>query len=431
MSEIVIIGGGLAGLAAAYRLADDHQVTLIEKDKLLGGMLKSYHIEDYYIEIFYHHFFASDTELIELIEELGLAEHVLWLTATTGYYWEGKAYPMSTPIEILRFPPLSIIDVLRLSLLVLRTKFIKDIGSYDNITAKEWIIKTGGKSVYNNFFQPLLQSKFGQNADRVSAAWLLGRVKIRSNRGTQGEKLGYLNPGFNILVEALAQSIQEKGGRIIRGNQAESIITKYGEVTEVKLVNGTISCNKVISTVAPGVLKKLIDPKIIKLDLDSIQYQGTCCAILGITKPLMKEGTYWLNINADVSFGALIEHTNFMSPKNYGDQHLVYIASYFQNPDDPLFTDSPDKVIDMFLKDVESLYPDFDRKSVIWWRLARDSQTAPVYDVGYADKVLPYATKIKGLYLAGMFSEANYPERSMNGSIKAGFEVADAAARDM
>lgn len=431
MSEIVIIGGGLAGLTAAYRLADEHKVTLIEQDKLLGGMLNSYHIDDYYIEKFYHHFFASDTELLDLIEELGLAEHVLWLTGTTGYYWEGKAYPMSTPFEILRFPPMSKIDIIRLSLLVLRTKFIKNIKSYDNITAKEWILKTGGKGVYKNFFQPLLQSKFGQNADRVSAAWLLGRVKIRSNRGTHGEKLGYLESGFNILVEALAESIQEKGGRIITGNRAESIITKYGNVTGVKLINGTISCNKVISTVAPGVLKKLIDPKVIKLDLDSIQYQGTCCAILGMTNPLMKENTYWLNINADVSFGALIEHTNFMPPKNYGDQHLVYIASYFQDSNDPLFTGSPDKVIDMFLKDIKSMYPDFDRNSVNWWRLARDSQTAPVYDIGYADKVLPYKTQVKGLYLAGMFSQANYPERSMNGSIKAGFEVASAATRDV
>ena len=35
-----------------------------------------------------------------------------------------------------------------------------------------------------------------------------------------------------------------------------------------------------------------------------------------------------------------------------------------------------------------------------------------------------------GLYLAGMFSEANYPERSMNGSVRAGYEAADAVVLD-
>jgi len=50
--------------------------------------------------------------------------------------------------------------------------------------------------------------------------------------------------------------------------------------------------------------------------------------------------------------------------------------------------------------------------------------TAPIFETGFKNKVLPYKTKIKGLYLAGMFSPPNYPERSMNGSIRAGLECA-------
>jgi len=51
--------------------------------------------------------------------------------------------------------------------------------------------------------------------------------------------------------------------------------------------------------------------------------------------------------------------------------------------------------------------------------------TAPIFETGFKNKVLPYKTKIKGLYLAGMFSPPNYPERSMNGSIRAGLECAE------
>jgi protoporphyrinogen oxidase len=145
----------------------------------------------------------------------------------------------------------------------------------------------------------------------------------------------------------------------------------------------------------------------------------------------MKEGTYWLNINATVPFGALIEHTNFLPAKDYSGQHILYVAAYFQDPRDPLCADSPEDVLEKFLDGIERLFPDFNRDSILWWRLARDAQTAPVYETGYVDKVLPYKTDIPGLYLAGMFSQANYPERSMNGSIKAGFEVADAIVRDM
>jgi len=430
MSKVVIIGGGLAGLAAAYRLASHHQVTVIEKDEILGGMLQSYHINDYYIEKFYHHFFSGDNELSELINELGLADQVVWLKGTTGYYWEGRAYPMNTPQEILKFPPLSIIDIFRLSLLVMRTRTIKDIRPYDTITAKEWIIRIAGKGVYNNFFLPLLTSKFGKSADHVSAAWLLGRVKIRSDRGTQGERLGYMKSGFYQLIRILAGSIEKKGGRIISGNPAQTIHFDSDRPFSVELQEGALQCDVVISTTSPMTLSKMIKPGILDLNLDQIRYQGTCCALLGISVPLMKDGTYWLNINAEVPFGALIEHTNFMPVQDYAHEHLVYIASYFQDPEDTLYTADREKVMERFMQGIEFMFPDFDQSTVLWWKLTRDIQTAPVYETGYADTILPYCTNLKGLYLAGMFSEANYPERSMNDSIKAGYKAAEAVIHE-
>jgi len=430
MSKIVIIGGGLAGLAAAYRLASHHQVTVIEKDEILGGMLQSYHINDYYIEKFYHHFFSGDNELSELIDELGLADQVVWLKGTTGYYREGRAYPMNTPLEILKFPPLSIIDIFRLGLLVMRTKTIKDIRPYDTITAKEWIIRIAGKGVYNNFFLPLLTSKFGKSADKVSAAWLLGRVKIRSDRSTQGERLGYMKAGFYQLIHALTESIDKKGGRIISGNPARTIHFDSGRPSNVELQEGALQCDVVISTASPMALSEMVKPGILDLNLDQIRYQGTCCALLGISESLMKDGTYWLNIDAEVPFGALIEHTNFMPVQDYAQEHLVYIASYFQDPEDTLYTDDREKIMEKFIQAIEYMFPDFDQSSVLWWKLTRDIQTAPVYETGYADTILPYCTNVKGLYLAGMFSEANYPERSMNDSIKAGYKAAEAVLHE-
>ncbi|MBA1341053.1 MAG: D-amino acid dehydrogenase [ANME-2 cluster archaeon] len=442
MSNIVIIGGGLAGLAAAYRLSDEHHVTVVEKDDALGGMAQSYHIDDhtdghindhiddYYIEKYYHHFFSSDTELMGLIDELGLTGRLQWVRGTTGYYWSGRAYPMNKPLEILKFPPMSLLDIFRLGLLVLRTKLVRDVRSYDDITAGEWILKIAGSGVYNNFFQPLLNSKFGSNANRVSAAWLVGRVKIRSNRGAEGERLGYMRGGFHHLIAALADSIRERGGRIITGDGVKKILMEGSRVSGVKLDEGTLSCDTVISTVPPLTLASLAEPGIPGFDPGAIHYQGTCCALLGMSKPLMTDGTYWLNIKADVPFGALIEHTNFMPASDYAGEHLLYIASYFQDHDDPLYTLGQEEVIEMFLDGLEKLYPDFDRSAVLWWELGRDALTAPVYETGYAEQILPYRTNIDGLYLAGMFSEANYPERSMNGSVRAGYEAADAVVRN-
>ncbi len=421
----VIIGGGLAGLAAAYRLAGGDEIILIEKEHELGGMASSYDINapyfntgTYHIEKYYHHIFSSDKEVIALIDELGLSSKLEWLRGSTGYYFDGKIYPMNTPIEILKALPL--MDVIRLTLLVLKAKGIKDTSPFDDITAKEWILDTAGESVYNNFFLPLLQSKFGDNKERVSAAWLLGRVRIRSNRGAKGERLGYMRGGFHALIEKMAQSIRKKGGVIRQGN-ATKIEVAGSSVKSVVVDGENIKCDRVISTVPPHILQKIIHPGLLGLEMN-ISYQGTACALFGLTEKIMDD-VYWLNIKEDVSFGAVIEHTNFIPVSDYGE-HLMYVTSYFQNPDSMLWKSSDDEVIGLYRNGLEKLFPGF-RKKVKWWRLRRDMDTAPVYEVGYGKKVLPYGTNIKGLYLAGMFSEANYPERSMNGSVKSGFECSD------
>ena len=416
--KTIIIGAGLAGLAAAHRLKDD-EIIIIEKEPELGGMASSYSLNGNHIEKYYHHIFATDRALISLIDELGLGEKLEWIRGSTGYYINGQIYPMNTPFEILKALPL--MDVIRLTWLVLKAKTIKDTTPFDDITAKDWIIDTAGKSVYNNFFEPLLDSKFGENKEKISAAWLLGRVQIRSNRGTKGERLGYMRGGFHALIEAMANSVRDNRG-IIRQGTVSKIEISDGSVTGVIVDGEHINCDRVISTVAPETLGKITGMEnIAGIDTD-INYQGTACALFGLKSGVMDD-VYWLNIKDSVPFGAVIEHTNFIPSSDYGE-HLMYVTSYFQNLESVLWSSDDEKVIELYLEGLEKLFPGF-RGKVKWWQLRRDVDTAPVYETGYSKKVMPYQTKIKGLYLAGMFSDANYPERSMNGSVVAGFRCAE------
>lgn len=417
----IIIGGGLAGLAAAYRLGGN--TLLLEKDSELGGMAASYDIDNYHIEKYYHHLFAGDKELLGLINELGLRHKLEWLRSTTGYYANGKAYPMNTPIDLLRFPLLSIKDIIRLGWLVYKAGKIKDKVKLDNISAKGWVLRNAGSSVYENFFDPLLQSKFGANKERISAAWLVSRVHLRSNRGPGGERLGYLRGGFYSLIGSLAESIKKQGGEIRTKFKVSKIEIENKAVKGVAGEGEFLACDRLISTIGPSALARILEPGLLDLNLD-LKYQGTACALLGLKSKIL-EDIYWLNIKGDVPFGAIIEHTNFLPLSEYGE-HLMYIASYFQEPGDPLLRLPEEEVIELFLRGIKKLFPDFNRDDLKWWRLARDLETAPIYEKGYGARVIPYTTPIKGLYLAGMFSRPNYPERSMNGSIRAGFECADA-----
>ena len=115
-------------------------------------------------------------------------------------------------------------------------------------------------------------------------------------------------------------------------------------------------------------------------------------------------------------------------PERYGGEHLYYTASYIQDPGEELWGMSDEAVEARWQEGIAGLFPQFDPDSVNWVKTARNPRTAPVYERGYLDMVVPYnlgEAVAEGVYYAGMASMAQYPERSLNGGIEAGYACAD------
>ena len=72
-----VVGGGVAGLTAAYRLLQGgHEVALFEAGPELGGLVRTFDTPGDPLECFYHHLFTTDTTIVRLVEELGLADRL-------------------------------------------------------------------------------------------------------------------------------------------------------------------------------------------------------------------------------------------------------------------------------------------------------------------------------------------------------------------
>jgi len=399
--KIAVIGGGLTGLVAAHRLVQDHEIDLFEKMPFLGGCLSSYNVNNYWIERYYHHCFFTDNSLFALITDLGLIDKLEWKTGTTGYFAGNKIYRLNTPLEILLYPELTLMDKVKLARLTFKAKKT-DLKTLDNIPAEQYILKHLGKNIYSSFFEPLLKSKFGERRKEVSAAWLFSRIAIRSNRGVSGEHLGYMNGGFHQLIDALEKSITLKGGMIRKQTPVDSVSRK----------NGTWEANgnrydTIISTIPPQELERIGGPALL-----SVPYQGAACMTIALEREVTG-GIYWLNMKDEAPYGAVVAHTNFIPIKRYGE-HIVYLASYFTGTVSPRLD----------LRMLEDFCTRFSvsRDEIHWYKMAVDPWAGPVYTTGYRS-LIP-AFEHQGLFMAGMFSPTNYPERSMEGSVRAGSEVA-------
>ena len=91
--RVGIIGGGAAGLAAAYELTKQgHYAEVFEQAPFLGGQASTFDVGGGRLEKGYHHLFVSDVDMTGLIHELGLGEKLAWLESQVGLYHDGKIW---------------------------------------------------------------------------------------------------------------------------------------------------------------------------------------------------------------------------------------------------------------------------------------------------------------------------------------------------
>src|SRR4029079_3598664 len=116
--HVVVIGAGFAGLSAAWELVQRGlRVTVCEADDEVGGLAGTFEVGETRLEKFYHHWFTSDTHILDLIRELGREDQVVHRPTRTGMYFAPRLYRLSRPTDVLRFTPLSPVARLRLGLL--------------------------------------------------------------------------------------------------------------------------------------------------------------------------------------------------------------------------------------------------------------------------------------------------------------------------
>ena len=146
----------------------------------------------------------------------------------------------------------------------------------------------------------------------------------------------------------------------------------------------------------------------------TLESYGAHCVILSLDRPLTD--IYWLNINdPGFPFLALVEHTNYMPPEDYGGRRLVYLGNYLPMTD-PLFSMSDEDILARMLPALRRINPDFRDGWVKEHWIFRAPFAQPIVTVGYPDRLPPHTTPIPNLYLANM-SQVYPQDRGQNYSV--------------
>jgi len=390
--EINIIGAGMTGLVAGYRLSQKgYKVTIYEKNDSIGGLMGGFEIGGTSIEKAYHHIFKTDNYIIELIKELGLEDKLKWYPEKTALYYGKKMYSFMGPMDLLKFKPLDFISKIRLGLVKIWLEKDNNYEKYIPVTAVLWMKKWCGDSGYKIIWEPLLRGKFHEYYDKVSMAWLWARIHTRANSDGY---LGYLDGGFMQIADKLAEKIKKNGGKIRlndHSNLPKSLFDKRD-------------------------LKTILDTSALK----EIEYLGAVCVVFTSKQSLSPY--YWHNINDTNSpFVALIQHTNLVDKKQYGNKHVYYMGVYLSNDKLPENTDN-------FFEYLKKIFPEFSGPEKKWTFKFKNAQH--IVDTNYKLRITNYELKDKNVYYAN-FAQIFPEDRGTNFAVREGEKVAALIQKDL
>lgn len=389
--KIGIIGGGLMGLALAQRLVQsNHQVTVFERERQIGGLTTYHDYGKFFWDRFYHVILPTDRHLLRFIDDLGLADKLRWKRTFTGFFVDKEMHSLSSGRDFLRFSPLSFFAKCRLAFTILYCARIKDWRRLEKISVAEWLMRISGRPTYEKIWKPLLLAKLGNEYQRISAVFIwsyIVRMFSARDRSTQKEQLGHLSGGYKTIFDRLESIIATSSGQLRTGVAVNRISPRPGGGLWVECDSAKDHFDKVIFTSPVDVLQRVADSELIKLQRrgEKVEYLGVICMVLVTRKALVPY--YIVNIaDSRVPFTGIIGMSNLVNPSETSGLHMTFLPKYV-HADSPLLAQSDNDIRESFFEGLQTMLPNWKECGVESVHINRARRVQPMQVLNYSDLV--------------------------------------------
>lgn len=419
---VAIVGGGILGVTAAYRLAEAGvRPVLFERSQELGGLAGAFELDGHRIDRFYHVILPGDDRVLDLVDAVGLTDRMRFRPTRVGFYDDGRLFSMSSVRELATFPLLAAHDRVRLAAFVARCQFGRGHEHLDETPLVPWLRRTCGRRMVERLWMPLLDSKFDGRVEDLPATYIWARTRRMSGArdNTGREMMGWLEGGYEQLVDALAARIRGMGGELRTGCGVDRITGGEAGPTGVVIDGHLHPFDAVLCTLAPPQRSALLDPALAEhVGADGCRYLGVVCLVLRTARSVSPYHT--LNItDRRVPLTTVVETTHVVDPDYVGGS-LAYVTKYV----DPSHADlrrPEDEVGAEYLRHARTIFPNLDAAGILAQSLQRARMVEPVHLLGHAGRGSDHFP-VPGLVLASTADV--YPE-IVNG--QAMVKVADRA----
>ena len=420
--KIAIVGAGFTGLSASFELSKGgHEVVVFEKDSNPGGLAIGFKekIWNWSLEKHYHHWFSNDYSVLSLTKEINY--EVIIKRPKTSIFVKNNIFQLDSPMHVLKFPLLPMVDKLRMGLILGVLKFNPVWKPLEQFRTHEMLSKLIGRKSYEMVWEPQMMNKFRAYYKGISLAWFWARIKKRT------PDLIYPEGGFLKFAETLVKECEKRNVRFLFNTEVVEIKNNKRVNIKYKMADNKLKMENfdaVVVTLPSFFFTKITPdlPKEYKDKLLKLKGLGAINLVLRLKEQFLKDGTYWLSIcDTKSPVMAIVEHTNFMDKKNYNNEHIVYLGNYlpFDHEYMKMSADELLKIYDPFLKKVNPNY----QLSIINSQLFKVPFAQPIIPVNYSRIVPSFQTPLPNVYLANI--QQVYPwDRGTNYAVELGKKVA-------
>lgn len=427
--SVVVVGGGLAGLAASVALGSaGYGVKLLEARPFLGGRATSYPLntaddQSTTIDNCQHILLRCCTNLIDFYRRLGVADRV---TFHREFYWiepGGRTSVMKrgllpAPLHFtesfatLKFLSVSDKFAIASALLAVRYEYGKR-ADLESITMLDWLReKKQTPGAIERFWRQVLVSAINEELERMAAVhglqvFYLGFLATSNSyemgipsvplKELYSEKVWAEYPEVQIHERCSAQQLQIAEGRVTHIGTSGGPVKADAYVLAVPFER--------IATIAGG----------LSLDLTPFSHSPITGIHLWFDRPV-----------TDLPHATLLDRTiQWMYNKN-GGKHIQLVVSASRS-----LTEMPrEEVISLAMKELPEFFPRVAEARLERAHVVKEIRATFSATPNLSSKRPPQATPIPNLFLAGDWTSSGWPA-TMEGAVRSGYLAAEAVTRSL
>jgi squalene-associated FAD-dependent desaturase len=447
LQNVIVIGGGLAGLSAGVALAEaGWRVRLFEQRPFLGGRATSYVLPDgEHVDNCQHVTFGCCTNLENFYEKVGVRDQIKFFDRLVLRDPEGRegalqAGPLPAPFHLtgsfLTFSPLSLSDKIgigRAMLAIYRGKGRpKDLDGSVDVSMQEWLERQRqSPRAIERFWRAVLVSALSEELDRIDARYGVDVFWKCVLATRKGYLMGVPMVELGKLYDECREGIEKKGGEVTFRSPVRQLRFEGERLKSVVFDEGREeAADAVILALPHDTLDELLPEEIKKTHpelagIGKIQDASITGVHFWFDREVMREPFLTLlETTTQWVFNKTALYGNANGSGKAPGQYLQLVVSASHD----LLQKPRQEIIDLCLNEVRHALPAAREANLVKATVIKEAAATFSPQPG-VDRWRPkQETSIGGMFLAGDWTDTGWPA-TMEGAVRSGYLAAEAVLR--